>query len=328
MDRLEFANRPRCRDAKGTYEVWYVTVNQPAEGRGFWIRYTTLNPVDGAGAEPHAALWAASFDRAAPERNVALKAVHPLSAVAYQEPFGIAIGDAFLDVRGCRGSLTAPGGTARWDLTWTSHAEPFFIPEPAWLKVVSAANFGAQPCLEVTGTIEIGGVTFELDRAYGGQQHTWGRRHALEWNWGFAAGLGGRRGEFLDGVSTRVRGPGGVTLGGTALGLLAGERSVRVSSLPATLRNGAEISPVGWDAKVSDGGLTAEVSIRPRREDLVGVTYADPAGGIRVCYHTEVADLDLTLLEEGREVFAQRFESAAAFEYASEKALPGLPPVL
>ena len=37
------ANAARCQDRLGTYEAWYVTVNDGG-GRGFWIRYTTLNP--------------------------------------------------------------------------------------------------------------------------------------------------------------------------------------------------------------------------------------------------------------------------------------------
>ena len=321
------ANRPRCRDAGGTYEVWYVTLTQAESRRGFWLHYTTSNPLPGMGHEPHAAVWAAAFHRDTPARNRAFKAVHPMSAVRYGEPFEVRIAESALDLRGCRGEVDGPEGGMRWDLRWTSHAEPFLIPDLRWLKLVSAANFGAQPALEVSGTVEVDGESFVLDRAPGGQQHTWGRRHALEWNWGFACGLAGR-GTYVDGVSTRVKAPGGVTLGGTALGVRLGERVVALNSLPATVRQGASISPAGWDATVRQGRLTAEVSIRPRREDLLGVTYADPGGGTRVCYHTEVADLEVALIEAGREVASARLEGAAAFEYASDRALPGLPPVL
>ena len=325
MDRLELANRPRCRGVRGAYEVWYVTVNQPAEGRGFWVRYTTFTPGPAAAAAPHAALWAFSFHRGAPGRNAALKVTFPLDAVSYAEPFEVSIADAAIGLRGCHGSLEAPGGSARWDLAWTSHAEPFFFLEPRWQKLASAANVGAQPALEVSGEIEIGGETFRLDRAPGGQQHTWGRRHALEWNWGFASGLGGRRGDFVDGASTRLRGPAGTALRGTAAGVLLDGRRVAANTLPATLRAATRISAEAWTATVQDGDLEAEVAITPRVEDLIGVTYDDPAGGIRVCYHTELADLDLRLTEAGREVARERREAAAAFEYASEAARPELP---
>jgi len=328
IDRLDEANRPRCRDRAGTYEAWYVTCNQPAHGRGFWLRYTTFNPGPASTARAHSALWAFAFHRDAPERNQALKQKLPLSAAAYGDPFSVAIGDARLGLGGCRGSLESEVGRAAWDLEWTSHAEPFFFLQPRWQRLASAANVGAQPALEVSGWIEIGGERFQLERAPGGQQHTWGTRHAAEWNWGFAAGLGGRRGDYVDGVSTRVRGPGGAPLGGTALGVWLDGRRVSLNSLPRSLRQGAQISPAGWDADVEAGRLRAELAVRPRREDLVGVTYDDPAGGIRVCYHTEVADLELRLFEGDREVAREIREAAAAFEYASEAALPGMPPRL
>lgn len=321
MDRLELANRPRTRDDRGAYEVWYVTVNQPEQGRGFWIRYTTFTPAPGAGGEPHAALWAFSFQRGSPAANQALKTTFPLDQVRYGVPFEVAIGEAKIGYQGCSGAI--PG--ASWDLTWTSHAEPFFFLEPRWQRLASTANIGAQPALEVSGSIEIGGERYQLERAPGGQQHTWGKRHSLEWNWGFASGLGAGRGGFVDGASTRVRGPGGAQLKGTALGVLLDGRKVSANTLPATMRAGATISPGKWAARVEDGRLAAEVTIAPRVEDLIGVTYTDPQGGIRVCYHTEVADLDVLILEDGQEVARAARESAAAFEYASAAPVPGLP---
>ena len=328
MDRLELANRPRYWKRPGSYEAWYVTCNQPEQRRGFWLRYTTFNPGPKSSAEPHAALWAFAFHRDAPERNRALKQVLPLAAARHAEPFALGIGGAAIDLRGCRGELTSGAGSAKWDLSWTSHAEPFFFLEPRWQRLASTANAGAQPALQVGGWIEIGGERFDLDRAPGGQQHTWGRRHALEWNWAFAAGLGDRRGDYLDGVATRLRGPGGTQLAGTALGLHLAGRRLSLNSLPRTLRQGAAISPAGWDVEVEDGHLRAEVSVRPQRDDLIGVTYDDPDGGRRVCYHTEVADLEVRLFERGSPVATVVREAAAAFEYASETALPGLPPRL
>jgi hypothetical protein len=67
------------------------------------------------------------------------------------------------------------------------------------------------------------------------------------------------------------------------------------------------------------------VEVRPRRSDLIGVTFHDPQGGSRVCYHTEVADLELRLTR-GEEILARvRRPASAAFEYASESPVPGLP---
>jgi hypothetical protein len=55
------------------------------------------------------------------------------------------------------------------------------------------------------------------------------------------------------------------------------------------------------------------------------VTYADPHGGSRVCYHTEVADLEMRLTEGDAILARIRRPAATALKYASESPLPGLP---
>jgi hypothetical protein len=73
------------------------------------------------------------------------------------------------------------------------------------------------------------------------------------------------------------------------------------------------------------GDRTLGVAIKPRLEDLIGVTYDDPRGGSRYCYHSEVADLDLRLTR-GSELLAHvNRPASAAFEYASETPLAGVP---
>src|SRR5579884_3320353 len=98
MDAAE-ANRP-CTGSGTGYEAWYVTIQQPAQRRGFWIRYTSLRPQPGAGVEPHCALWAAVFDRARPDRNAVLKQILPLDRLSAGGD-AIRLGDAELGLTGC-----------------------------------------------------------------------------------------------------------------------------------------------------------------------------------------------------------------------------------
>src|SRR5258707_3455061 len=85
----EAANAARCQDRRGTYEAWYVTVSDPASRRGFWLRYTTMNPTSGAAAEAHSALWAFAFDRDHPETNWGGKVTYPLLPLrTSSRPFG------------------------------------------------------------------------------------------------------------------------------------------------------------------------------------------------------------------------------------------------
>src|SRR5712692_7418546 len=106
------ANARRCQDRPGTYEAWYVTVSDPAGRRGFWLRYTTLNPAPGIGAEAHSALWAFAFDRDHPEANWGGKVTFPLRALQTSaRPFQLRLDGASLGRDGCsarRGNVTLP----------------------------------------------------------------------------------------------------------------------------------------------------------------------------------------------------------------------------
>jgi hypothetical protein len=304
-----------------------VTTALPGEGRGFWIRYTTLDPATHTGSSPESALWLMSFNRSEPSRNMALKQVLPRAAAQVSpHPFHLQVGDAWLDSGGCRGRLKVPGGEAEWDLAWERLAAPFAFVPPRWEWLASASNIAAAPALAVSGRIAVNGEEVRLQRAPGGQQHTWGSRHALEWNWGFAAGLGDDPAAWFDGVSTRVRSRLGRELLGTAAGLERGGLRVEINSPLTTLRQATVIAPGAWTARVSGRDALVTATVSPRREDLTGVTYADPAGGMRYCYHSEVADLTLTLTgRDGVERMAISQPAAAAYEYACSVPLEGIP---
>ena len=321
----ESANARRCAKRGGCYEAWYVTVGDPAARRGYWIRYTTFSPAAGAGAPAHSALWAFGFDRKDPGSNWGGKQSFPLDALeSRSNPFGLRLGKAEMDPAGCAGELTCERGVARWDLKWTSRERPFPFVNPRFQGLSTVANIGAQPALTVTGTIELDGRVHRLEGAPGGQQHTWGASHALEWNWGFACG----QDFWIDGVTSRVRSRLGRVLAGTAIGATVGHESFRSNGLRQVLRNPGRISAAGWTASARIGPRRLEVAVTPRAQDLIGTMYADPRGGSRYCYHTEVADLELVLSNEGREPIVIRRPAAAAFEYASESPVAGVPLVV
>ena len=51
---MSSANALRWDGGPGHYEVWYVTLTDPASGIGVWLRHTLLAPVDGPA---ECALW-------------------------------------------------------------------------------------------------------------------------------------------------------------------------------------------------------------------------------------------------------------------------------
>ncbi len=292
------ANAARCQDRAGTYEAWYLTASDVPSRRGYWLRYTTMNPAAGVSAQPHAALWAFAF-----------------------EPFGLRLDGAVLERDGCSGQVHTESGMVSWDLSWESREPPFPFLRPRWQGLSSVANIGAQPALSISGTIEVNGREHRLEAVPGGQQHTWGSSHALAWNWGFASGPD----FWVDGATSRVRSRLGRVLVGTAVGAQAAEHRFLFNGPVQVLRNRGPISPDGWKATAQLGDRSLHATVKPRREDLIGVTYADPRGGARFCYHTEVADLDLRLVRGSETLAHITRTAAAAFEYASETPLAGVP---
>ena len=316
------ANAARCQNRRGTYEAWYLTVADPATRRGYWIRYTTFNPARGVDAEAHSALWAFRFDHEDPSANWGARVTFPLKSFSVQtHPFSIRVEDALLVHDGCSGSIQSERGSARWDLRWDSRELAFPFMRPPWDLLSPVSNIAARPALKVSGTIEINGRRDHLEHAPGGQQHTWGSRHAKEWNWGFASGDD----FWVDGATSRVRSRLGRDLVGTVIGTHAREQRFLFNGPLQALLNRGEMAANGWIAQARLGRRRLHVEVTPRRADLIGVTYPDPRGGSRICYHTEVADLELRL-SEGDEVVARvRRPASAAFEYASESPLHGLP---
>src|SRR4029077_7854405 len=132
---------------------------------------------------------------------------------------------------------------------------------------------------------------------------------------------------WFDGATSRVRSRLGRELVGTALGAGAGKDRFLFNGPFQVLRNRGPISPEGWVAQARIGERVLNVSVKPRREDLIGVTYADPRGGSRYCYHTEVADLEMRLTRGNKTLAEVKQPAGAAFEFASEAPLPGLPPL-
>jgi hypothetical protein len=319
---LDQANATRCDGRAGTYEAWYITFAHPARRLGYWIRYTTFHPARGVQAEAHSALWAFRFDHEDPTRNWGGRATFPLDALQVQKrPFALRLEDALLVHNGCSGEIETEQGRMSWDLRWDSREGPFPFMRAPWHSLSSVSNIAVQPAIKISGTIAVNGEVVHLEHVPGGQQHTWGSRHALEWNWGFASGDD----FWIDGATSRVRSRFGRELVGTAIGAHARQQRFLFNGPIHVLRSHGPIGVDSWTVQVKHGSRQLHVEVRPRRSDLVGVTYADPHGGSRVCYHTEVADLEMRLTEGDAILARIRRPAATAFEYASESPLPGLP---
>src|SRR5689334_19648228 len=103
---------------RGHYEVWYLTLNDPASRDGYWIRYTLESPLDGHG-EPYAQLWFARFGTS----TFGINRKFPIASMtAAGAPFSVSIGGNKLTNDSAKGALSGDGHSAEWDLRWSPAA--------------------------------------------------------------------------------------------------------------------------------------------------------------------------------------------------------------
>src|SRR6202035_3452387 len=124
------------------------------------------------------------------------------------------IGGALLAHNGCTGGIRGERGVMSWDLRWESRERPFPFLRPPWQVMSSVSNITVEPAIKVSGTFAVDGRPVHLENVPGGQGHTWGTRHALEWNWGFASGPD----FWIAGSTSRVRSKLGRELQATTIG--------------------------------------------------------------------------------------------------------------
>ena len=322
-------NAPRWNGQPGHYEVYYLTLTDPASGIGAWIRYTMTAPLPATGRAPSAALWFVAFDGGSVLARKHTLAIHELEA--HPSPFELRIGAATLTDDGMAGAFE----DVAWDLRWSSAAGHYRHVHRLAERLGLAQTVLELPHadLEIEGTITYGARRLELAGARGGQAHLWGSKHADAWAWVHCSDLRDDRGEpapgaFVDAVSVRVR-RGGRQIGPftPVVGRLAGRDFCSVSPR-RVLANWSSYALTGWRFEAIDGARKLIAEVDADRDRLVGVTYHDPDGAPAYCYNTETASIRLHLYERaprvGGWVHAAAWQGAgrAHFEYAQREPVP------
>jgi hypothetical protein len=302
-------------DARGRYEVWYMTWNDAA-GRGYWLRYITENPHDG---ESRAELWFARFDPANADRTFGIHR-HFDRATAGSAPFELSIAGATLRHDGARGELAGGGHDIRWDLRWEPAARELrMLPDIMYRRggIAETTVVTPNPRVLASGTLVIDGERVELDRVALGQTHLWGKKHAFSWTWGRCAEFDAAPDALLEIIGVRLQRR-GLTLPPLVLVTLDldGERH-RLNQFRHVAWNRGS-----WrDQRVTFRGRGADVAIEGEltctADQMVLAPYLDPDGTEVFCSNTEIGDArvevsrrsglrwrhDRTLVGEGRAHF-------------------------
>lgn len=325
------ANDMRWSGRPGHYEVYYLTVTDPASGVGIWIRYTMLAPL---GSEaPTCALWFAAMDPRPGARAVlARKQTFPIAELqARRDPFELRLAGATLS----DGAMAGAMDDLRWDLRWQAAPRPYLPINPALGRLGLAKTVFVLPHADVAidGLITIGDQRLELSGARGGQAHLWGSEHAESWAWAHCNDLRSPdgapfTGAFFDGVSALVS-RFGRTLGPNTpiVGCFQG-RPFESTSPRRMLANSSRFDLEGWRFEAIDGSRKLIGHVQPVREQLVGVTYQDPDGRPAYCYNSETASARVEVQErvgrDWRPVEALASAGRCHFEFGTRTPIPGI----
>jgi len=293
---MSSANARRWDGRPGHYEVWYLTLTDPASSIGVWIRYTLRAPLDGAA---ECALWLLAM---APDGDrFAGRQTFPASELeARDDPFRLCLAGADLSDRGAAGAVD--GGT--WELSWEPRLAPYEFVHPLVRRTGAAETVLVLPHadLVISGTVRLGERVLELDGARGGQAHLWGTRHAARWAWTHASDLHDADGvarpdTFVDAVSVYVERL-GRELGPSTpvVGRFRGDDFAATSPV-ALARARSRFGLSTWRFEARDGKRRIMGEVDAPRETLAGVVYHDPDGRPACCYNSEVASIRLSVFD-------------------------------
>lgn len=317
----------------GHYEVYYLTLTDPATGVGVWIRYTIVAPLPGAG-EPSAALWFLAMDPRRGGRPFARKQTFPIAELgADADPFALRIGGATLASDGTAGALR----DASWELRYEPCERGYEHVHPILRRsgIAKTILVLPQPDLTITGTVGFAGERLPITGARGGQAHIWGSKHASCWAWVHCNDFTTPEGEpvpgaFVDGVSVLLPRFGREVGPSTPVVGRIDDRDFNSTAPLRVLANASTYALTGWRFEAVDGDRRLVGEVDADRDQLAGVTYHDPDGELAYCYNSEVASMRLLVYEKSRQVggWAHRrtlvSEGRAHFEYAQRTPVPDL----
>ncbi|MBV9917538.1 MAG: hypothetical protein JO153_13620 [Solirubrobacterales bacterium] len=333
---LAAPNRLRWRGQAGHYEVYYLTLTDPASGIGLWIRYTMLAPSASPAEAATASLWLAAMDpRAGRTSTITRKTTLPIAALQSRgEPFELRIDGATLSDSGMTGGFE----DVAWDLRWDDSGRGYEHVSPVLRRAGIAKTILVLPHadLRIDGSVSLPDERLEVRQARGGQAHLWGSKHASRWAWAhcndfvLTDGKPAAPGTFVDAVSVILPRFGRQVGPSTPVLARIEGRDFESTSPLRVIANDSTFALTGWRFEAIDGERKLVGEVDADRRLLAGVTYTDPDGERAYCYNSETASMRLHLYERAPRVGGWALRDTfvangrAHFEYGQRDEVPGL----
>ncbi len=316
------AVRWRPEDDKGHVESFFLKANDPGTDRAFWLKFTLYAPLGSTGGEgAEAEVWAILFDGQAGNR--AVKQSFPLSELEVGD------GGVGLSVGGCRfapghteGTLhDTEGRTFSWALGFDGDREPLHPLPYEWMYT---APFPKSKLLTPTsntryqGHVEAGERRFDVTGWPGMQGHNWGRLHAERYAWGHCNLFVDEQDQPVEAVFEGFSGK--IKLGPmqtpflTSVVLAVRGKTYEFIHPAGWFRNSTTVEYTGWDFVCRRGPHRLLGSLWTSADQMVGLTYRNPAGDHTHCLNSKIAHAELRLVERGETLLRLRSPGKAALE--------------
>lgn len=324
------ANTLQWDGSPGHYEVYYLTLTDPATGTGIWIRLTMRAPLTGPA---ECSLW---FLAMSPDgQRFGHKENYPIERlVAEADPFRLAIADAVLTDKSCSGHMR----DVAWDLTWEPRLPAAKPVHPALQKAKIARTIFVvpHPDVEISGTIAYDGRTLEIAGVPGNQAHLYGSQHAESWTWTHCNDFQTEDGEavrdtFFEGVSVFVPRFGRVVGPNTPIVARVRGEDMSFTGPLAISKTDSDFDLTTWRAEATGRNRRLVAAVDAPRGSLVGVTYHDPDGREAYCYNSEIASMRLEVWDKtarGKDGWTLRetlvSNGRTHFEYAQRSKVDGM----
>lgn len=316
--------------ARGGYESFYMRAVDERSGQGVWLRHT----FHAAGADRPAvgSVWVTLFG--ASGGVVATK--HSTHDIAAEPGDGwVRIGSSVFGPDGVEGTCEG----ASWSLRFEPLDRELRHLPAGWLyraPLPKTKPESPMPLAAISGTVTVGGTTFELDGWRGMVGHNWGTQHAERWIWlhgvfsddqtasASSVDPGSRRADrWLDLVLGRVL-VGGRLLPWVGMGTLAlGDRRIRLGGL--WRRPQVHETPRGLRLEIGGQGSTAlNVVAEPPDDQIVVWRYADPDGSEHQVANCSVSALKLDLVGRRGERLHLTTKHGGTYELGMRETAHGL----
>lgn len=315
------------------YEVWFLTLNHRESQRGFWFRYTVEAPTCPPGAKPSAALWAAAFDRKAPERNFGLKREYEIDRLSFgeREDFSLRIGDACFALANAVGRVTNGVHTVEWDLDYKPCDSTYHHVSRALLHLARPSSFVCSPNLDTrfSGRISVDGEDVILADEPGCQSHLWGRKHVDDWVWVHSNAFENHPATVFEGLAAQPRRAGLKLPRVQSLYLRHRGQEHRFTRLRVAEQWQRKLGMGYWSFSAMNSRIYIEGAAQCRLRDMLQAEYVDPDGEGLFCINSEVANLKIRLFRRARGVRWRHVETIKAYatahvEHASRTVDPGV----